>query len=552
MFLRSARQTDPGLDVRGDEEGVAEVCRLLDGVPLAIELAAARVRLVGIDGLRESLHEGLELLRTTAPDVPERQRAVATTIAWSHDRLSDGARRLCRRLVVFEQAFTLEAVEAVAADVGDVIELLTQVMEAGMVRPLVGRVRIGFVMPVTVRSFVRRLIADPRENDPARLALVGYLLDQVTGWLDDLSRAEGPLALARFRDVGHDVHASIDAALRLGRLDDASALTLASGSFWVAAGELRQGLARTREALRFVAGDSDQAGRLHALAGQLAYQLDDYEEAVRSFTRATAIAEPLGDEATIARANIIRGAILLITGDVDRGTELARLGADAAARLGLYPLVTEGLSVLAISHAVTGDFEHEREMHVARLAIHREHGDVARTADALSTLAEIALDEPDAAAARAYAEEALAISGPALPQESREALIALARAFMAAGDLAEAAAALDRALETAEKLGQKLPLAQCYRVAACLAAARDHAADAVRLFSVAQRLAPSPSGTDDPIEADLFAGLDAARSALGPQAFEREWTIGKSLPNVRVRELVRDAVGRLVTTGARR
>jgi predicted ATPase len=60
-----------------------------------------------MDGLLESLETGLELLRTTAPDVPDRQRAMATTIAWSHDRLGEGARQLCRRLVIFEQAFTL-------------------------------------------------------------------------------------------------------------------------------------------------------------------------------------------------------------------------------------------------------------------------------------------------------------------------------------------------------------------------------------------------------------------------------------------------------------
>ncbi len=94
MFLRIARQADPGLDVTGHEQALADVCRLLDGVPLALELAAARLRLVGIEGLRESLETGLELLRTTAPDVPERQRAMATTIAWSHDRLSE-ARASC-------------------------------------------------------------------------------------------------------------------------------------------------------------------------------------------------------------------------------------------------------------------------------------------------------------------------------------------------------------------------------------------------------------------------------------------------------------------------
>ena len=132
--------------------------------------------------------------------------------------------------MVFEQAFTLEAVEAVAADLGDVIERLTQVMEAGLIRPLISRVRIGFVMPAPVRAFVRRLATDPREHDPARLALAAYLLDNVTRWHDDLDRADGPLALGRFLDVGLDVHASIDAALRLGRIDEGVALTLRLGT----------------------------------------------------------------------------------------------------------------------------------------------------------------------------------------------------------------------------------------------------------------------------------------------------------------------------------
>ncbi len=439
MFLRIAHQADRSFDLDGRVGAVAEVCRLLDGVPLALELAAARVRLVGLDGLRESLESGLELLRTTAPDVPERQRVLASTIAWSHDRLGDGARQLCRRLAVFEQAFTLEAVEAVAADAGDVIELLTQVMETGLIRPLIGRIRIGFVMPTTVRTFVRHLVADPRENDPARLALAAYLLDHVGRWQADLDRAEGPLALARFLDVGADVHASVEAALRLGRIEEGVALTLASGPFWVASGELRAGLARTRDTLRFVAGDSEQAGRLQALAGQLAYHLNDDADAMAAFERAIAIAEACDDEATVATSRCFYASALLVNNEVERGSEVARLGAEAAARLGLYPLVAEGLGALAIAHAIAGEFDAEREMHLARLAVAREHGDVARTADALTTLAEIALDEADGATARAYAEEALAIAHPSLPMEARDALITLARAEMADGNLPGAA-----------------------------------------------------------------------------------------------------------------
>jgi predicted ATPase/DNA-binding SARP family transcriptional activator len=538
MFLRIARQADPGLDVTGHEQALADVCRMLDGVPLALELAANRLRLVGIEGLLESLETGLELLRTTAPDVPERQRAMATTIAWSHDRLSEGARQLCRRLVIFEQAFTLEAVEAVAADVGDVIELLTQVMEAGLIRPLIGRVRIGFVMPVTVRTYVRRLLVDQRENDPARLALATYLLDHVTRWQDDLDRADGPLALGRFLDVGLDVHTSIEANLRLGRIDEGVALTLASGPFWVASGELRQGLNRTLAALRFVAGESQEAGRLHAQAGLLAYQLNEDEEAVTELERAIAIAEPLGDEVTVATSRCYYGAALLFTNEIDRGTEIARLGAEAASRLGLYPLVVEGIGVLAIAYGMAGDFDAEREMRLSRLALAREHGDVARTADVLGSLAEIALDEADATTARTYAEEAYAIAHPALPMEARDATITLARAAVVDGDLAGAATTLLKALDAADKIGQRFGIAQCYRIAGSLAAARGRAPEVVRLYAAAQRLAPSPSGTDEPVEADLAGGLETARSQLGVEAFTREWTLGTSLPPARLRELL--------------
>jgi predicted ATPase/DNA-binding SARP family transcriptional activator len=542
LFVRIAHQADPGLEVRGHEAALSDVCRLLDGGPLALELAAARVRMVGLEGLLESLESGLELLRTTAPDVPERQRALASTIAWSHDRLGERAQQLCRRLVIFERAFTLEAVEAVATDVGDVIELLTQVMETGLIRPRIGRIRIGFVMPATVRTYVRRLVPDPRENDPARLALAAYLLDHVDRWQADLDQAEGPLALARFLDVGADVHASVESALRLGRIEEGVALTLASGPFWVASGELRAGLARTRDTLRSVAGGSQEAGRLHALEGQLAYHLNDDDDAMAAFERAIAIAEPLGDEATVATSRCFYASALLVNNEVERGTEVARLGAEAAARLGLYPLVAEGLGVLAIAHAIAGEYDAEREMRLARLAVAREHGDVARTADALTTLAEIALDEADGATARAYAEEALAIAHPALPMEARDALITLARAAMAHGDLAGAAGTLDRALEASEKIGQKFAIAQCSRVAGCLAAAHGRAADAVRLYAAAQRIAPSPSGTDEPVEGDLAGGLEAARSSLGPDAFAREWTLGTSLPSARVRDLLRDVV----------
>ncbi len=83
-------------------------------------------------------------------------------------------------------------------------------------------------------------------------------------------------------------------------------------------------------------------------------------------------------------------------------------------------------------------------------------------------------------------------------------------------------------------------VAGCFRIAGALAAARGRAAEAVRLYAAAQRLSPSPSGTDEPVEGDLAGGLEAARSSLGPEAFGREWTLGTALPPARVRELLHE------------
>jgi tetratricopeptide (TPR) repeat protein len=310
----------------------------------------------------------------------------------------------------------------------------------------------------------------------------------------------------------------------------------------VAAGELRPGLARTRTVLKHVAGTSVQAGRLHEQAARLAYHLTDYDDAMAEFEQALAIAEPHEDGVTVASSQIFMGGILLVTGEVERGSELVSVGTEAAIRLDVYPLVAEALSGRAIAHAVAGDFDSERETHLARLAVAQAHGDVARTADALEVLAEIALDEADAATARSYAEEALAIAQPGLPVEVREALIALSRAAVAEGDLGSAARSLTQAFEAAEKIGQRRAIAQCFRVAGCLAAAHHDFASAVRLFAAGHRLQPSQADSEVPVEADLAAGLETARSALGPEASAHEWTVGSSLPVARLRDLLREVV----------
>ena len=235
----------------------------------------------------------------------------------------------------------------------------------------------------------------------------------------------------------------------------------------------------------------------------------------------------------MATSRCYYGAVLLVTGEVDRGAEMARLG--GRSREPGWPSTrwsAESLSVLAIAHAVAGDFDDEREMHVARLAVAREHGDVARTADALGSLAEIALDEADAPPRartprrRGHREPDAADGGARALAVSWRARTSSRRPLLR-GDDPRAGVRGGR-----EDRADGSMLAQCYRVAGAGRGARQRGGGgpAVRRRAAARAV---PSGTDDPVEADLPGVWRRPGPASAGDGVEREWTLGTSLPAAR-------------------
>ena len=161
---------------------------------------------------------------------------------------------------------------------------------------------------------------------------------------------------------------------------------------------------------------------------------------------------------------------------------LAEAAASEAEALDLYPLSTQALTVLAMALAFGGDFEGERRAHEAKLAMVRAKGDLARTADVLNTLAEIALDDGDGEGAHAFAVEALGVAGQRLPTVARDAGDHRWRALPSSEAMSPMARRrLAEALDQSDRLGQTLAVAQCLRVGGCVAAARGEADTAVEL-----------------------------------------------------------------------
>ena len=545
LFVDRAVSAEPTFRLAGQERDVAELCAMLDGLPLAIELAAVRVKLRSLDRIVDGLRTSLDLLATGSQSVPERQRAMTTAIRWSYDRLTSDARLVCDRLALFERGFTIEAVEAVCPDVPDVIEALASIVDARLVRQMESRADVRFVVLGTVRAFAReRLLARP-DLMRSRELLAAYLTRRAEDSRAHLYGTDGALAQARFDDNAADIAAAVDWALESGRRSIAVELMLAGVDCWVASGRQNQALGLVVLVLDHLPHQSPEAARLLAAAGTLSHQLSDHDQALTYARQALALAERHGDRISASTARTFLAAELMFSGELADGLALATQAAAEAEELGLYPLSAQALSLLAMARAYSGDFEGERRAHEAKLAVVRANGDLARTADVLNTLAEIALDDGDAATARAFAVEALGVAGQRLPTVVRDASITLARAALAEGDLAEAGRRLAEALDQSDRLGQTFAVAQCLRVGGGVAAARGDADTAVRLFAAAQSLSASPGGGDVPPDHDLAAALTEARASLSEQAARTAWTLGSGLPLASVRAQLTDVLDRV-------
>ena len=211
LFVDRARSADPGFRLVGQEHDVAQVCFLLDGLPLALELAAARVKLRSLDRIIDGLRDSLELLSSGSddgPHGPERQRTMTSVIRWSYDRLTPAARLVCDRLALFERGFTIESVEAVCPDVPGVVEAIASIVDARLVRSMESRAEVRFVVLGTVRAFARERLLTHIDLSRSHELLAAHLTARVEAFATQLYGPDSTLTLARFDDDAADIEAS--------------------------------------------------------------------------------------------------------------------------------------------------------------------------------------------------------------------------------------------------------------------------------------------------------------------------------------------------------
>ena len=433
LYCTRARSALPAFElVDANSDAVARICRALDGLPLAIELAAARVRVLGPEGTAKRLGEALALLTRNSPDLPERQRSLRATIDWSYDLLDADAQRVFQVLGAFAGGASLDGVEAVSDDGVDVPTALETLLDTGLVNSTAtaaGEPRFG--MLETIREYALAKLQTAGETDDVRGRHLDYFLRLVDGALAVRARDPGRYereVTALDRD---NFRAALDHAAASGDADALLALTAGLVEFWRTNGAIEEGRLRHLDAVERSAGASgrERARALYGLAlftyirGDVSSSVDildahrdDFEQHLRPGELArllwlrAAAANILG-EATLAEQLLDRTVALLAEekderilgrvlcalsetnrklGNLDAAQHHAQASADIAGRVGDTEYRAFALVHLSSYALERGDVVAAQESLAEALRTGRQLADLETIAIALVFVAELA------------------------------------------------------------------------------------------------------------------------------------------------------------------
>jgi predicted ATPase/class 3 adenylate cyclase len=498
LFVQRATAVDPGFRVtEANALAVAELCRRLDGLPLAIELAASRAKLLPPEAILERLERRLELLTGGPVDLPARQRTLREAIAWSYDLLNDAERALFRRLSVFAGGWTIDAAEAVANQEGelggDVLGILGSLVDKSLVHRLPGQTEaVRFGMLETIREFGGERLDAAGESDETRDRHAAHFLGAAEMAEPHLRGADQKRWLDGL-EVEHDnLRAALRWAIGAGRPSAGLRLVGALWRFWHLHGHLAEGRRWTEEVLALPSSSPRTAERGKALTalGGVAYWQEDLPVTRRAYQEALAIARELGDRRAEA----------------------------------------EGLYNLAYPPAYEGDMAAAVAMVEQARALYEELGIRRGVADSLWLLAIVARLEGDTATARTRAEQSLRIHRQVDDRfGATDALHVLGRIALAQGDLDTAGASFLEALDNDERVGNRTGMGIVLDNLAARDSARGHHLRAVRLAGASEVIKEAAGGHAPPPFIDLPDPRDAARDALGEEAVAAAWGEGQAM-----------------------
>jgi len=406
LFSDRATLVDPDFEADGP---TAEICERLDGLPLAIELAAARVRLLPPSAMLERLERRLPLLRSSARDIPDRQRTLEATIDWSYGLLSPVEQELFRNLAVFAGGCSLDAAETVCSADPDVLEALVQKNLVLQRRDVEGNAR--FLMLATVREFADDQLEarDPGAAQRSHAAWVCTLAEEAEPHLLGQGQVRW---MGRLDEEFANIRAAVGTSLAAGDAETALRISAALVDFWDARGSYDEARGWLHRGLASYDGTDDQLRARSLLAAALAaFNSADVEEAESLTEQSLEISRSADSGRVHTRALIQMAALAMLRGDFGRTVALAEPAAAVAEAAGDDIMRAFALNLLAVGRYELGDQDAGERLFTEAARLLRAAGDRRDLAILEANLAEAALISGDYAAARGRYQSALALSG---------------------------------------------------------------------------------------------------------------------------------------------
>ena len=589
LFLHCAQAARPDFQVTpANTRTIAEICVRLDGLPLAIELAAARVKLLPPQALLTRLGHRLQVLTSGARDAPVRQQTLRNTLAWSYDLLDAEEQQLFRRLSVFAGGCTLEAVEGLYTALGElpaaVLDGVASLMDKSLLRQVEQEgEEPRLLMLATIREYGLEALAASGEMESTRRAHAAYYLGmaeqaelelggpQQAAWLNRLEREHDNLRAAlqwsleqAEGDEDMESKRGIEVALRLGG---------ALRRFWIVHGHLSEGRSFLERAVAASEG-SEASVRAKALvvAANLAFYQSDYERAEAFSKESLALYRLLEDLPGVALSLSLLGSVAWTKGNMVAARTLTEEALAVARQVDDMERAAYSFFILGLVSSSQGEYARAHALFEEGLAIHRALGDKRGIAHLLSQLAQaLFLSQGDQARVRSLLEECLALSwevgfkeGIAAAQclfgqlalgqgdlatayseveesvvlykqmghrhGTAESLAVLGKIIAAQGDYAAARGLYEQSLAISGELGEKWVIAMGLVGLGEVVAALRQLAWAAQLWGAAEALRDAIGIPIPPVElASYERSVSAARVHLGERAFAAAWAQGRSM-----------------------
>jgi non-specific serine/threonine protein kinase len=536
LFLERAAAVLPSFTLTSENAAtVLQICRRLDGIPLATELAAARVNVLSVEQIAARLDDAYRLLTSGRRTALPRQQTLRATMDWSYSLLSEQERILFRRLSVFSGGVTLEAAEAICTDEGidkgEILDVLARLVDKSLVmveeRGDEGRYRLL----ETIRQYSQERLWEAEE--------VARLQERHWTWYTELAERAEPELLSihqaawfkRLEREHDNLRAALGRLLERGEAEIAARIGGAIWRFWLLRGYLSEGSRWLERALAGVSGRSvARAKALHAL-GVLASHQGDYIGAKALVEGSLEAWRALGHREGTAEALYSLGLMAHNRGDYDRavifGEESLELFREDRNNHGMVLALTM-LGLLALYQ---GNYERAMTLCVESLSLSREGEDTRGVAGALTNLGIITLEQGNDEQAKAFCEESLAIRRQIGDKGGcAHTLAILGRLALKRGEDERAARCYQESLALRQETGEKEGIAAAMEGLASVAAVRGQTRSAAHLYGAAEALRDTMGAPLPPTERVYHKHVVAAvRADLKETAFAQAWAEGRAM-----------------------